>query len=133
MPFTNIFQPSLIAIVPLAVFCCFPDSLDNGALPGITMVYLFICVMLFVHKHTSDAINRVVYYIGKNTLVIYLFSPVFTMSSKAFLPYLQFDHTGMLFLIIAVTFTIIGGLAIAWTMDKLHLSRWFFGKDKVLS
>lgn len=59
--------------------------------------------------------------------------PHFTILCKLFLPFLFFDSTGMLFMVISVIVTINGCIAIAWSMDKLHFSRFFFGQDNILN
>ena len=76
--------------------------------------------------------KRLSFFIGRNTLVILLFSPIFTILSKAFLPVFAFDPTGMLFLVTATAFTLSGCMGMAWAMDKIHVSRFFFGKRTIL-
>lgn len=48
------------------------------------------------------------------------------------IPYLAFDPTGMLFLLISLAVSISGSLAIGWVMDKLHISPFFFGRKNVV-
>jgi hypothetical protein len=43
-----------------------------------------------------------------------------------------FDPTGMLFLVTATAFTLSGCMGMAWAMDKMHVSRFFFGKRTIL-
>lgn len=43
-----------------------------------------------------------------------------------------FDHSGMLFLVLALLFTVIVCFLIAYTMDKLNISRFFFGKGRII-
>lgn len=133
LPFTSIFQPSFIAIIPLIILCCFPENLNRRTLAGVAITYLFISFSLFLHKYLPTNIKQYSYFIGRNTFVIFLFSPIFTILSKVFLPYLSFEPTGMLFLITAVIFTVSGCIIMAWIMDKLHLSRYLFEKNHVLS
>lgn len=130
--FTDIFRPTFIAIIPMAILCSFPENLNRGSLAGITITYLAISISLAFFHYLPVGFKKRFYFIGKNTLVIFLFSPVFTILSRTFLPFLTFEPSGMLFLIIAVSFTIIGSLSIAWIMDKLHLSKVFFGEKAIL-
>ena len=88
----------------------------------------FLKRIVFVKRHVW--FFRI--YIGRNTLVILLFSPIFTILSKAFLPVFAFDPTGMLFLVTATAFTLSGCMGMAWAMDKMHVSRFFFGKRTIL-
>lgn len=133
LPFIRIFQPSLLALVPMILLCCFPDNLNRGILAGITITYLAIIISLYAHSYLSKGIRQCSYFIGRNTLVIFLFSPLFTILCKMFLPFLFFEPTGILFTIISVAITVSGCIVIAWSMDKLHFSRFFFGQDAILN
>lgn len=130
--FTQLFRSTFLAIVPLVMLCCFPDNLDRGTLAGVAITWLSISLLLAVYAYLPTPVGRLSFFIGRNTLVILLFSPIFTMLSKALLPLFVFDGTGMLFLIVATVFTLVGSLGVAWTMDKLRISKYFFGKEKVL-
>lgn len=133
LPFIRIFQPSLLALVPMILLCCFPDNLNRGTLAGITITYLAIIISLYAHSYLSKGIRQCSYFIGRNTLVIFLFSPLFTILCKMFLSFLFFEPTGILFMIISVAITVSGCIVIAWSMDKLHFSRFFFGQDAILN
>ena len=133
LPFIRIFQPSLLALVPMILLCCFPDNLNRGILAGITITYLAIIISLYAHSYLSKGIRQCSYFIGRNTLVIFLFYPLFTILCKMFLPFLFFEPTGILFMIISVAITVSGCIVIAWSMDKLHFSRFFFGQDAILN
>lgn len=133
LPFTQIFQPSFLALIPIMLLCYFPNNLDRGTLAGIAITYLVIIISLYAHNYLPKDIKEYSYFIGRNTLVIFLFSPIFTILCKLFLPFLFFDSTGMLFMVISVIVTINGCIAIAWSMDKLHFSRFFFGQDNILN
>lgn len=133
LPFIRIFQPSLLALVPMILLCCFPDNLNRGILAGITITYLAIIISLYAHSYLSKGIRQCSYFIGRNTLVIFLFSPLFTILCKMFLPFLFFEPTGILFMIISVAITVSGCIIIAWSLDKLRFSRFFFGQDAILN
>nr|WP_302437185.1 acyltransferase [Bacteroides intestinalis] len=133
LPFIRIFQPSLLALVPMILLCCFPDNLNRGTLAGITITYLAIIISLYAHSYLSKGIRQCSYFIGRNTLVIFLFSPLFTILCKMFLSFLFFEPTGILFMIISVAITVSGCIIIAWSLDKLHFSRFFFGQDATLN
>ena len=70
-------------------------------------------------------------FLGRNSLVLYVFSPIFTILCKQFVPYLRFDPTGLLFLIVSLAFCVAGSLAIAWAMDFAGISRFFFGRKAI--
>ncbi len=131
--FTAFFRRSLWAVLPLVVLCCFPANLDRAMPGGMAIVWLVISFLLATCRFLPAGVMKTAGFIGKNTLVVLLFSPIFTMLSKGFLPLFASDRTGMLFLLVAVCFTLGGSFAVAWCMDKTRLSRWLFGRERVLN
>ena len=125
--FTQVFRATTFAIVPFVILCCFPANLDRGTLAGVAITWLSISLLLAAYGYLPVQAKRLSFFIGRNTLVILLFSPIFTILSKAFLPVFAFDPTGMLFLVTATAFTLSGCMGMAWAMDKMHVSRFFFG------
>ncbi|MDY4704982.1 MAG: acyltransferase, partial [Prevotella sp.] len=70
-------------------------------------------------------------YIGRNTLPVYMFHPIFTMAGKYLLPIFQFDASGVLHAVAVIVMGIVGSLLIAKSLDRLHLS-WIFGRAQLL-
>lgn len=130
--FISIFRPSGLAIVPLVVLCSFPNNLSRGTLAGIAITYLCISLLLYIHKYLKEGARRFFYTIGQNTFVILLFSPIFTIISKKFIPFFAFDPSGLSFAVVAVVFVISGCALIALIIDRLHLTKIFFGKKQLL-
>lgn len=123
------FSPTLLAAVPFVVFCLVsPGGLDRSTLQGVTMTWLAISLALAVYKYLGAKTRAVTHFFGENTLAILLFSPMFTIIAKQFVPIFSFDHTAVLFTVVSVAFTIAGSMAVAYVMDRLKLSRWFSGK-----
>lgn len=133
VPFLSFFRPSWLAVVPFVLIACMSSWLDKSVPGGMAMVYLSMSICLLMYKFCRDTVLRTMLYIGRNTLVLLLFSPVFTVLAKVYQPMLlRIEPTGMLFLIVSIVFAVAGCFAIAAAMDRLRLSRFFFGKDKVL-
>lgn len=133
LKFSFLFQPSLPAVVPFVILCCFPENLDRGTLAGVAITYLAISIALYFHSILPCEINQVLYFIGQNTLIILLFSPIFTILSRMFYPLFVFDPSQILFMCTAVVFTIIGCVVTAYLLDKANFSRILFGKRQILS
>jgi len=132
--FLSVFRPSAFAIVPFVIICVYADQLSRGTFSGTAATYLVMCFALFVYQFLQGLrIAKVMLFVGRNTLVILLFSPLFTAASKLMQPLFAFDNTGLLFTFVAVTLTLVGCFSIAWLMDTLHISRFFFGKTRILS
>lgn len=125
LPIIRVFQPSFLSVVPLVILCCFPENLNRGTLAGVAITYLVISLLLATYTYLPEKVKRLSLYIGSNTLVILLFSPVFTILSKAYLPLFAFDATGICFMIVSVIFVICGCFGMTYVLDRLHISPYF--------
>lgn len=131
--FTGFFRPSLYALVPLVWLSADAGNLNRFTLGGMAIVYLVVSVLLKIYAVIPLGVKRFSDYIGAHTLVLLVFSPVFTMLSKVMVPYLSSDPTGLFFLAVSVPFTVFGSFGVTWCMDWLGLSPWFWGKRRMLA
>lgn len=130
--FLTIFQASLWAIVPLVILSSDPQNLNRSTLSGVAITYFIISLLLALYHYIPKQIKSLTHYVGRNTLVILLFSPVFTILAKPLIPLFTFDPTGICFACIATAFAVTGCFVIAYVMDYAKLSRFFFGQEKSL-
>ena len=128
--FTEVFRPSGVALLPVVALCLFPFNLDRGTLGGVVITFFCLCFLLWTYRWLPRRVERMACFVGRNTLPVLLFSPVFTFVSKLYLPYFRFEPTGMLFLVVSVALGVAGSIGLAWAMDKVGVSPWFFGKAK---
>ncbi|SJZ36468.1 acyltransferase family protein [Porphyromonas cangingivalis] len=133
LKFDRVFYATVWAIIPLIALCCFPSNLDRGTLGGVTITYLAISFLLSLYPHFPKRAKEISEFVGRNTLPLLLFSPIFTHLSKPLVPVLSFDPTGLLFTAVAVLFTVMGSFAIAWLIDRSGLSRVFWGNREKFS
>ncbi|EJW89361.1 membrane protein containing Acyltransferase 3 domain protein [gut metagenome] len=127
--FSNFFQPTLVAILPICLLMLFKSNLNRYSLGGIALTYAVISLLLAIYPYLTPTTRSASQYIGRNTLPILLFSPIFTMLSKSLIPLLTFDSTGLIYMTIATTAAILGSFAIAWCMDKFKLSTYFCNRN----
>lgn len=125
--FFQLFRPAWAAVVPLAVCCLFPEQLHRETLTGFCFTYLMICLLLWLHRSLPRRLRQATCHVGRHTLALLLFSPIFTMLAKSLLPLFRFDPTGMLFLLTATALAVGGSLGIEWGMKRTGISRYFFG------
>ena len=133
LDFRTFFSASFWALLPVIWLAADETNLNKSTLSGAALTYLMISFLLAVYRCFPDCLKRGLGYIGSHTFVLLVFSPVFTMAVKPLVPVLAFEPTGMLFLCVSLCFCVIGSFAIAWVMDKLNLSRFFWGKAHMLS
>ncbi len=123
----QVFRPSLLAILAAGLLICFPANLHAGSAGGILIVYLVVSACLAVYPWLNRSIRRGMLFIGRNTLPLFLFSPIFTILCKQLVLPLQFEPTGLLFLLVSLLICICGSLAICRLMDLCGISPYFFG------
>lgn len=132
--FLRVFRPTLWAIVPVMLIMLFPSQLDRATPGGVAIVYFMTCFLLSLYRFLGKRTRQPLLAIGRNTLLLLLFSPIFTALSKPYQPLLVgIDPTGIVFCIVTVTIATLGSIAIGWLSDVLRLSPMFFGKPKVVA
>lgn len=128
----ELFKPTLWSVVPFALCAgCYADGKGN-----VLAVFILVGAFLsFIPKMTgvirSPRCQKYMGFVGRNTLPIYLFHPIFTMGAKYLLPLFRFDPSGILHIIVTITMGVAGSLLIAYIMDKTHLS-FCFGRKSIL-
>ena len=132
LSFLQVFRPSWLAFIALLWLGCYPETFHKGSLGGLITVYLVISAALAVFPHLLPSIKRAALFLGRNSLALFLFSPIFTMVCKIFIPYLAFDSSRLLFLALSLPLCVLGALAVCRVLDALHLSPWVLGREKAL-
>lgn len=132
IPFLSFFKGSWWSVVPFFFLSIYPVNLDRFTLGGMLLTYLAISIVLGVYNTLPVQCWKLPCYIGRHSLLLLVFSPLFTMAVKPLVPYFDFDSSGMAFLFASLFITVIGCFAITWVMDKMNLSRFFFGEDRAL-
>lgn len=132
-PFVDTFHPawwSFIGIVLVAT--CVPNALQRHTIGGMLIVYFVISFLLWLYPYLPKGAAKISLFIGRNSLILLLFSPMFTVLSKLFQSYLLFEPSGMLFMLVALLFTVVGSFTVAYILQKLHVARYVFGKSRII-
>ena len=127
--FIRFFRPSWLSVIAFVLLACFTESPNQATLSGILIAWTAISSLLSIYKYLPPAPRPLLLFLGRNSLPLYVFSPIFTVLCKRLVPYLQFDPTGLLFLVVSLTFCVAGSLLIAWLTDHVGISRYFFGRQ----
>lgn len=149
--FSSIFWASPIALLLFALLItlplCFTLPFSLFTFPAsLIIVYFAISSLLWLYRISPHKESQGIWgslenlgsrgslgisFLGRNSLPLYVFSPVFTILCKRFVPYLQFDPTGLIFLFVSLVVCVSGCLLIAWLMDVTGISPYFFGKKAI--
>lgn len=131
--FLSVFRPRWWMLFPLAALAAFPSAFDRLSPGGMAIVYTAVCFIMgcytfIIYKGVREALL----FVGRNSLSVLLFSPLFTMAAKWAIPLFSFDPSGIFFMLVATPVSVIGSLAVAKCIEWLKLSPFFFGREKAL-
>lgn len=137
--FDRIFRPSPVALLLWINLLGLEEWYDWGTLAIVFSCWCCISSLMWIHsliKRLQDNASvrkteDTLLYIGRNTLPIYLFHPIFTMAAKFYHPLFSWDRSEICFALVTIFIAIAGSIGIAKMMEKTHLA-YLFGKGKIL-
>ena len=137
--FDRIFRPSPAALLLWLLLLGMEEWYDWGTLAIVFSCWCCISSLMWIHsliKRLQDNASvrkteDTLLYIGRNTLPIYLFHPIFTMAAKFYHPLFSWDRSEICFALVTIFIAIAGSIGIAKMMEKTHLA-YLFGKGKML-
>ena len=137
--FDRIFRPSPVALLLWLLLLGMEEWYDWGTLAIVFSCWCCISSLMWIHsliKRLQDNASvrkteDTLLYIGRNTLPIYLFHPIFTMAAKFYHPLFSWDRSEIIFALVTIFIAIAGSIGIAKMMEKTRLA-YLFGKGKML-
>ena len=131
--FNKVFCPTPLAFILWPFILYREDLYDWGNIAVAFSCWCCISALMWLNQYyKSQMIGKsTLLYIGKNTLPIYLFHPIFTMAAKFYHPLFAFDKSEILLAAFTIILAIAGSIAIAKVMEKTKLA-YFFGKKEIL-
>lgn len=137
--FDRIFRPSPVALLLWINLLGLEEWYDWGTLAIVFSCWCCISSLMWIHsliKRLQDNVSvrkteDTLLYMGRNTLPIYLFHPIFTMAAKFYHPLFSWDRSEIIFALVTIFIAIAGSIGIAKMMEKTHLA-YLFGKGKML-
>lgn len=125
----KVITPSFIALLPLVVLFSSRENFHSGSLAGVAITVLVISLLLAIYPYCGKVVRSGLCYIGRNSLAIVVFSPIFTIVTKKVAPYFSFDPTAITFALVSLALIVACCLLCAYLSDKLRISRFVFLKD----
>ena len=131
--FLDVFRKSWWSFVVLVVLFLHPESFDKATLGGALIVYFVFCALLSIYPYIPGKAKNVFLFLGRNSLPLYIFSPIFTICCKAIIPFLYFDSTRLIFLVISLPVCVVGCLVTCKVLDLLRISPLMFGRKHIMA
>ena len=131
--FNKAFRPTPLTFILWPFILCREDLYDWGNMAVAFSCWCCISALMWLNQYYKSQLvgKSTLLYIGKNTLPIYLFHPIFTMAAKFYHPLFAFDKSEILLAAFTIILAIAGSIAIAKVMEKTKLA-YFFGKKEIL-
>ena len=137
--FDRIFRPSPVALLLWINLLGLEEWYDWGTLAIVFSCWCCISSLMWIHsliKRLQDNVSvrkteDTLLYMGRTTLPIYLFHPIFTMAAKFYHPLFSWDRSEIIFALVTIFIAIAGSIGIAKMMEKTRLA-YLFGKGKML-
>lgn len=137
--FDRFFRPSPVALLLWINLLGLEEWYDWGTLAIVFSCWCCISSLMWIHSlinHLQDnacvrKTEATLLYMGRNTLPIYLFHPIFTMAAKFYHPLFSWDRSEIIFALVTIFIAIAGSIGIAKMMEKTRLA-YLFGKGKML-
>ena len=119
----RIIHPSLLSLIPIVLITIFSTHLARTSLSGIALTLFMLSFLLALYNYLPIAILRnTLVWVGRNSIAIVLFSPIFTIATKLFAPIFAFDSTQILWSIVSTIFVIASTMVCARICDKIKFS-----------
>ena len=119
---------------PIAALCfflitVFADDISRCSVAGIGLTLTSLGFIFDLKDRIPKRISDYISYIGRNSLAIVLFSPLFTVVTKFYAPFFAFDESAILWTIFSLVLIVSLCLFCAMLFDRLSLSRIIVGKN----
>ena len=119
----RIIYPSLLSLIPIALITMYSSDLARTSLSGIALTLAMLSLLLALYNYLRlPLLRNTCVWVGRNSIAIVLFSPIFTIATKLFAPIFAFDTTQILWSVVSTIFVIASTLLCARICDKIKLS-----------
>lgn len=120
---------SPISILCFVLIIVFANDISRYSIAGIGLTLTFLGFIFDLKDRIPKCISNSVSYIGRNSLAIVLFSPLFTVATRIYAPFFAFDESTILWTIFSLVLIVSLCLFCAMLFDRLSLSRIIVGKN----
>ncbi|WP_291963525.1 acyltransferase family protein [Maribacter sp.] len=120
-------------LIPISVYLYFKNEVFSFSILEVLNCFIILSILWFVGKKFKNLkLIKFISWIGQNTLIILLTHSLFIIIGKIFRgTFLKIDESGILYSLIITATTITLSLLSSVIMDKLSLSKYLFGIDKI--
>lgn len=119
LTFTGVFRPSFLAVPLFFLLSLCGENLLSMHVGSLALIFCALSGLLFVNKVLHQRVAAFVNYLGRRSLALYLYSPIFTFLCKPLVPLFQFDPTCVLFILASSAVCVGGALLVDGVVNAL--------------
>lgn len=120
-------QPSLLSVIPVVMISFFTTNLSRAEWSGMGLTFFMLSLLMALYTYLPSCCRNTISKLGKNSLCIVLFSPIFTVLTKQYIYLFQFDSSHIIWAFISLLIVLILCITCAKLCDKLKISFWIAG------
>ena len=120
---------SPISILCFVLIIIFANEFLRDSIVGIGLTLTFLGFIFDLKNRIPERISNYISFIGRNSLAIVLFSPLFTVVTKFYAPFFTFDDSTILWTLFSLLLIVSLCLLCAILFDRLSVSRVIVGKN----
>ena len=120
---------SPISILCFVLIIIFANEFLRDSIVGIGLTLTFLGFIFDLKDRIPERISNYISFIGRNSLAIVLFSPLFTVVTKFYAPFFAFDDSTILWTLFSLLLIVSLCLLCAILFDRLSVSRVIVGKN----
>lgn len=128
--FTKFILPSLWSLLPISFISYYSINLTRAEFSGVGLTFFMLSFIMAIYAYLPKMCKKLIVLLGKNSLSIVLFSPMFTVLTKQYAPLFSFDKSHSLWALastsIVLSLCLLGGGVIC---DKMKVSHILVGKN----
>ena len=125
----DVIYPSVLSVVPILLISIFCRNFYRSDLSGLGLTIFVLSFCMGIYNYVHSHIGKFYRWLGRNSLAIVLFSPLFTVFTKIYISLFSFDGTIILWAIFSLTIVIGLCLICAWVCDKIGVSKLLISKN----
>lgn len=127
LKFNQFVYPTVFSIVPVVLISVFALDLERSTLSGVGLTFCMLSLLMGVCYYMPKAVKSLFVYLGRNTLALLLFSPIFSILTKQYASYFSFDSTCLLWTVLSLGVVISLSLLFAFVCDKTRMPGFVMG------
>lgn len=113
--------PSILSVLPILLISVFNATYSRGELSGLGLTLLMMSFLMALSSRVGTLRSLIVWF-GKNSLIMVLMSPIFTVLTKQYIHLFTFDPTRILWAFLSTALVVGLCLVSAKIFDKLRIS-----------